>query len=586
MPRRDGRLAIIVLIVDDDAISRQSTVRVLAGAGYDCREAATGAEARRRLDGPEDIAVVVCDPRLPDESSLEFLATVASDFPWVAVVITTGADDGPTAALAVETGAYGYLTKPFTANEIQITLAGALRRGELEGARRSQARDLEQTVTRLRAVHGLLVGLETGTPVSSSGNKDDTIERLSRAGSLGRDETDMHIQRMSRFSALLAEAVGFSDQATEQLRQASAWHDVGKIGVADIILSAPAPLSPEDDMALQRHTRIGYQLLAGSDSALLTIAAAIALGHHEWWDGGGYPRGLRGEEIPLEARIAAVADAYDTLTSHHPHRRALTVEAALAQMTELRGRQFEPRLLDAFVNSLDRVAKITAAFPDGDDKPPIRVLVVDDHQIFVQSLVRLLDAQPSITVVGTAATATDGERAAVACDPDVVLMDFELPDRDGAKATEAIKALLPDVQVVMLTGRTDQPALIRAIDAGCSGFVAKTEPIDKLIDAIHSAYEGETPAHLAELPRLLAQLRPTSRGLGSDLGPRELEVLQLMAAGLANKALAEQLYLSLNTVRNHVQHILGKLGVHSKLEAVATAVREGIIDRDELASRR
>ena len=121
--------------------------------------------------------------------------------------------------------------------------------------------------------------------------------------------------------------------------------------------------------------------------------------------------------------------------------------------------------------------------------------------------------------------------------------------------------------------------LIRAIGAGCVGFVTKTDTVDKLIDAIHSAHNGDTPAASTDLPRLLAQLRPTSRGLGSDLSTRELNVLRLMAAGVTNKALAEQLHLSVNTVRNHVQSVLYKLDAHSKLEAVATAVSEGLIER-------
>jgi DNA-binding NarL/FixJ family response regulator len=211
------------------------------------------------------------------------------------------------------------------------------------------------------------------------------------------------------------------------------------------------------------------------------------------------------------------------------------------------------------------------------------VLVVDDHEIFVTSLVRLLDAQPTVRVIGRATTAYEAEKAMIASEPDVVLMDFELPDADGATATEAIKALVPKAKVVMLTGRTDRHALTRAIGAGCAGFVAKTETVETLVDAIHAAHEGEAPAPITGLPRLLAQLRPTSRGLGSDLGARELEVLRLMATGRSNKVLAQQLHLSLNTVRNHVQHVLEKLGAHSKLEAVATAVREGVIERDHVA---
>ena len=194
---------------------------------------------------------------------------------------------------------------------------------------------------------------------------------------------------------------------------------------------------------------------------------------------------------------------------------------------------------------------------------------------------RSLGAEPSITVVGAAGTAAEAEEVAVASEPDVVLMDLELPDGGGIRATEAIRALVPNAQILMLTDLTDQQSLRRAIGAGCAGFVAKNAAMELLIKAIHSVHDGEGPSPVIEPPRPHLHLGPTRRGLGSDLRPRELEVLRLMAAGVSNKALAEQLYLSLNTVRNHVQSILYKLDAHSKLEAVSTAVREGVIQLEQ-----
>ena len=168
-------------------------------------------------------------------------------------------------------------------------------------------------------------------------------------------------------------------------------------------------------------------------------------------------------------------------------------------------------------------------------------------------------------------------QAAATYEPDVVLMDFELPDGDGAEATEQIKRYAPEVKVVMLTARTDQAALVRALAAGCSGFVTKGESLDRLVAAIHSAHAGEAVTSETELAPLLAELRATQRGLGATLTAREVEVLELVAAGLPNRAIGEQLYLSVHTIRNHVQRILEKLQVHSKLEAVAVGVREGVV---------
>jgi DNA-binding NarL/FixJ family response regulator len=207
----------------------------------------------------------------------------------------------------------------------------------------------------------------------------------------------------------------------------------------------------------------------------------------------------------------------------------------------------------------------------------ISVLIVDDHAIFAHSLVRLLESKPRLKVVGTADSVASAVAASLELVPDVVLMDFELPDGDGPQAAEQIKSMAPSIHVVMLTARTDDQALVRAIAAGCSGFVRKADSTDCLFGAIVAAHDGELVTGASELAPLLRQLRPTHRGLGADLTPRELEVLGLMAGGLINKQVARQLGLRLNTVRNHSQSILSKLEAHSRLEAVATAVRDGII---------
>jgi DNA-binding NarL/FixJ family response regulator len=221
---------------------------------------------------------------------------------------------------------------------------------------------------------------------------------------------------------------------------------------------------------------------------------------------------------------------------------------------------------------------IAHATPVVETRPgAISVLIVDDHAIFAHSLVRLLESHPRLNVVGTADSVASAATMAFELVPDVVLMDFELPDGDGPQATQLIKSMVPAIHVVMLTARTDDEALVRAIAAGCSGFVRKADSTDCLFGAILAAHDGELVTEVSELAPLLRQLPPTHRGLGADLTPRELEVLGLMASGLINKQVARQLGLRLNTVRNHSQSILCKLEAHSRLEAVATAVRDGII---------
>ncbi|MCU1400125.1 MAG: Response regulator with domain [Acidimicrobiales bacterium] len=566
-----------MLVVDDDDDLRRSTALILVRHGYVCCEAASSAEARAVVDFEQDVAVVLCDISMPGGSGIELLRWLTADFPDLAVVMMTAVDDSSVAETAFDLGAFGYVTKPFEPNQLLIGLSGALRRRELEADRKNHLHALEDTIARTQLLNGVVDELGRRSPEASVDGAEE-IERLSLAVSLRDEETGRHLERMSRYAVVLAQAVGFTAMPLDDLRVAIALHDVGKIGVPDGVLLKPGPLSPDEYAAMQRHAQIGFQLLAGSTSELLLIASDIAMTHHEWWDGHGYPRGLEGTEISEAARIAAVADVFDALTSDRVYRPALTFDEAIAIMSELRGRQFEPRLLDAFVGSMGAIAEIRVAYPDlADAQGRIRILVVDDHEIFVHSLVRLLGSKTELKVVGTAGNVAAAVAAASSYSPDVVLMDFELPDGDGPQATRLIKALMPAVHVIMLTARTDDDSLVRAIAAGCSGFVRKEDTVEQLLGAIIAVRDGEPVEPGKDLTPLLRQLRPTGRGLGADISPRELEVLRLMATGIANKQLARLLGLRLNTVRNHSQSILGKLQAHSRMEAVATAVREGII---------
>jgi putative two-component system response regulator len=565
-----------VLVVDDDGPFRRSTARILSASGYAVLEAGDAGEARRALDSDESVAAVLCDIRMPGRSGVDLLRDIAADFPDVAVVMMTGIDDPQVADTAFDIGAFGYVVKPFDTNELLINLSSALRRRDLELARREQLRGLERTLSRARSVHTLVSDLAAPT----IGHAEEIVERLSGAMSLRNEETGRHLERMSRYSAVLAEATGLSRLSPEDVRLGTALHDIGKIGVADSILLKPGSLSSDEYSAMQLHAQLGYQLLAGSSSQLLEAAAGIALAHHEWWDGGGYPRGLRGDEIPAEARLAGVTDVFDAITSHRVYRPAMTFDAAIDLMTTLRGRQFEPRLFDAFIETIDELSRIRTEFDDefGEDER-IRVMVVDDHEIFVASLVRLLSTRPTLKIVATAGTVADSIRAATTYLPDVVLMDFELPDGSGADAAARIKAVAPATQVIMLTARTDETALLRAVEAGCAGFVNKQDAADDLFAAIDAVHAGDMTASVQEVVPLLSRLTPTKRGMATDLRPREREVLELAAAGMSNKEIAQRLSVTLNTVRNHMQSVLCRLNSHSKLEAVANAVREGVITR-------
>ena len=208
----------------------------------------------------------------------------------------------------------------------------------------------------------------------------------------------------------------------------------------------------------------------------------------------------------------------------------------------------------------------------------VGVLIVDDHRMFSESLSRLLADEDGIDVLGVAATGSDAIDMVNRLHPDVVLMDYQLPDQDGVAVTVEVKRQNPSVMVVMLTGSAEDRVVLAAIDAGCSGFLTKDRAAAEVVHAVRAAAVGEALISPAQLARLLPKLNRTHCSLGEDLSDREREILGFLARGMTNKVIAAELFLSVNTIRNHVQSVLSKLGAHSKLEAVSTAVREGIID--------
>lgn len=206
----------------------------------------------------------------------------------------------------------------------------------------------------------------------------------------------------------------------------------------------------------------------------------------------------------------------------------------------------------------------------------IRVLIVEDHRMFSEALRAALDTSDDIAVTAAMDTANSGVEEAKVSRPDVVLMDYRLPDGDGVDAARRIKHAVPDTKIVMLSGTLDDNVLREAIQAGCSGYLTKGHAIEELILAVRAAHRGEALISPQMLSRLLDSRKPT--GPGADLTSRETEVLRLLAQGYSNQAIADQLSIRLATVRNHVQSVIEKLEAHSKLEAVSTALRLGLIE--------
>lgn len=352
-----------LLLVDDEPALRLWERRVLEAQRYSCAEAADVPQARAALQsGSYKLALL--DVNLPGGSGIELLSEIRAEHPETAVLMVTGEDDLSMATSAIEMGAYGYLVKPVRAGELLINVTNALHRRVREaGMLRRLAQleadqgDTEQQLRTALAADGGPAGLVKLL-------ESDTVHRLVRLAEFRDAQTGQHLVRMSRYCELLGRQLGHDAAWCEQFRLASELHDVGKVAIPDRILLKPGRLTDAERQIMQTHTEIGHRILSDSDSELLQQAAVCALSHHERWDGTGYPRGLAGESIPIEGRIAAVADVFDALTSDRIYRPAFPIGMAVEMMDAERGRQFQPAILDAMHDAFDRIEAVRRAHGD------------------------------------------------------------------------------------------------------------------------------------------------------------------------------------------------------------------------------
>jgi excisionase family DNA binding protein len=347
-----------VLVVDASQPIQRLLERLLTDEGFTCDLACSAAEARVRMAAAPP-ALVLLDVNLPGESGLSFARDIAADPDGPAVVMLSAHDDAEVAAIALASGAYGYLTKPFKPNEVTIAV---------HDARRRHRRERESRATRTRLEDRVMErGLAARDALASMRHAhEETVARLSKAIEYRDPESGPHIDRMSRICGLLAES---RELDSEVMRVASRLHDIGKIAVPDAILLKPGPLSDAERAGMQRHAEIGHRLLRDSGIELLDVAATIAWTHHERFDGSGYPQGLAGEAIPAAGRVAAVADVFDALITDRAFRPARSLEEAVAAVAGERGRHFDPVVVDAFLERIVAIRAIVARFEPAAAQP-------------------------------------------------------------------------------------------------------------------------------------------------------------------------------------------------------------------------
>jgi putative two-component system response regulator len=338
-----------ILVVDDEDQIRRLIGRILAEDGYECALAESTAEARTLL-AEGDFHLAICDISLGTDSGLDLAAEIHTSSPDTAILMATAKNEPALAARATDIGAYGYMVKPFTAEELRIDVANTLYRRRLELENRRHREHLSSIVSeRTAELRRTVEELER--------SRRETIQRLSRAVETRDFDTGSHIGRIGELAAAIGERLGLDEEHVELLRIASPMHDVGKIGISDRILRKPEALTAEEKREMERHTEIGFSILSGSESEPLDLAAEIALTHHEKVDGSGYPRGLAGDEIPLEGRIAAVVDVFDALISNRVYRPAFSVEDATEILRKGRGTHFDPNPLDALLSDTSLLSR-------------------------------------------------------------------------------------------------------------------------------------------------------------------------------------------------------------------------------------
>ena len=347
-----------ILVVDDLEPNRRIVGGLVKGFGYKVETARDGLEALDKL--AFEIDLVLLDVMMPGLDGFEVTRRIRqqpeiSDLP---VIMVTGLDSREDRMRAVEAGANDFVAKPVDPTELRVRIRSQLRLKDALDQIKRHRQELEQTVA--ARTDDLRQALEE---VASAQRRTveahlDTIRRLVIAAGFRDNDTAEHIQRLSRYAAVLAHAIHLPPSEIDLLSHAMPLHDVGKIGVPDAILLKQGPLTPEERARMNAHVEVGTRILAGSPSEVIQAGEIIARSHHEKWDGSGYPKGLAGKEIPLWGRMCAIVDVFDALTSNRPYRQAMTVDAALALMQEGRASHFDPELFDVFEAHLAEVLEV------------------------------------------------------------------------------------------------------------------------------------------------------------------------------------------------------------------------------------
>ena len=336
-----------ILVVDDELSVREILAEGLEVFGFETKMAADADEAEAILrEAP--FHVMLTDIEMPGRTGLDLMISAKKSYPDLDVVMVTGVVDAKTAIMAIRKGASDYVTKPFNLEEVQIVVDRTFEKRRLISENRSYQEHLEdlveQRTSELVEKHTEVEGLYD----ELQNSYESSLQALVTALDFRDNETQGHSYRVVEYAVLVAQAMDVVEPELTWIRRGAILHDVGKIGIPDSILKKPGKLDPQEWDEMKKHPEMGYRML--QHIRFLEPALDIVLSHQERFDGSGYPQGLEGEAIPLGARIFSVVDTFDAMTSDRPYRKALSIDDARAEIKEWSGRQFDPRVADAFLS--------------------------------------------------------------------------------------------------------------------------------------------------------------------------------------------------------------------------------------------
>jgi putative nucleotidyltransferase with HDIG domain len=335
-----------ILVVDDEEPIREIVATMLTNAGYACKQAASGMEALAVLTSGEDFELMLSDLMMADLDGLGLLERTKEKYPDMPVVMVTAVHDISVALDAIRNGAWDYVLKPFEREQLLNTVSRALENRRLKVENRNYQMNLESLIqARTDQLQATLEELKR--------SYDITLEVLGKALDYKDGETENHSKRVTAYTMAIASRMGIPKEQIEVIARGAFLHDIGKMAIPDNILNKPGKLTEDEVTVMREHCYLGYKLV--QKIPVLREAAEIVYSHQERFDGTGYPRGLRGPDIPLGARIFSVADTFDAITSDRPYRPKQTMQAARAEIKRCSGSQFDPEVVEIFLEMPDSI---------------------------------------------------------------------------------------------------------------------------------------------------------------------------------------------------------------------------------------